>query len=132
MLFRSKEKGFANQKLIEEKANKIHPDIIYRLHKPQFGCYKMPIGQLIHPNKWNPSNPHALAVPQSMLQGWLRDKHNIHICICVDDLNWNYQLYDCSSDGRMEDDNTLSASWAGYVTYEDALEAGLLRTLSLI
>ena len=63
---------------------------------------------------------------------WLREKHNIHIMIGVDDLDWWYQLYNCSEDGRMEDSNHIYGSVACKKSYEEALNDGILEALKLI
>jgi hypothetical protein len=67
------------------------------------------------------------APSQSLVQKWFREKHGLHISIGVDDLNWNYQILDCSIEGRRSYDNSKTCSIAGYWTYEEALEVGLLH-----
>lgn len=63
---------------------------------------------------------------------WLREVHNIHVMIGVDDLGWWYQLYDCSEDGRMEETNNFSGSVACQKSYEEALNNGIFDALKLI
>lgn len=63
---------------------------------------------------------------------WLREVHNIHVMIGVDDLDWWYQLYDCSEDGRMEETNHFSGSVACQKSYEEALNNGIFDALQLI
>lgn len=66
------------------------------------------------------------------VQKWLREVHNIHVMIGVDDLDWWYQLYDCSEDGRMEETNHFSGSVACQKSYEEALNNGIFDALKLI
>jgi len=77
------------------------------------------------------NNKTTLACPtQNLLQRWLREKHNIHIALNNDDLNWNYQLFDLTQCN--EEYNHLTGSFAGYKSYEEALEEGLYQALTLI
>lgn len=61
---------------------------------------------------------------QSLLQKWLREKHNVHIWVFPLSLN-NYQ-YNYFKDGGY----TFGVS--GHTTYEEALEIGLRQGLTLI
>jgi len=80
-------------------------------------------------NSWNGS---LFAPTQSLLQKWLREKHNTHITIedhtFVDIVNegsgWKFyvEVYGCTEIGRGK----------LYNSYEDALEFGLLEALKLI
>lgn len=72
------------------------------------------------------------ATTQTSLKKHLRDNYNIHVSIDIDDLDWNYQLIDCSYEGRSKDFNHLSISMGGYKSYEDALENGLQLAITLI
>lgn len=72
------------------------------------------------------------ATTQTSLQKHIRDNYNIHISIDIDDLDWNYQLIDCSYEGRKKDFNHLSVSMGGFNSYEDALEDGLQLAITLI
>lgn len=60
------------------------------------------------------------------VQKRLREGHNIHIIIGVDDLDWWYQL--CSADGI----GAITDSHAGFKCYEEALNEGILKALKLI
>lgn len=66
------------------------------------------------------------------LQSWLREKHHIHIMIGVDDLDWWWQLYDSSANGRLKEYNHITESYAGNKTYYKALEAGLVKALEIL
>ena len=62
----------------------------------------------------------AISIPsQCQLQKWLREKHNIHICIWHNDLTEKYRV-DNSDDDKE------------YKTYEEALETALYEALNLI
>lgn len=69
----------------------------------------------------------ALAPTQSLLQKWLREKHNLHITIAYGDLSNKYMGDIMSQDGKM-----LVGIECIYDTYEEALEAGLQEALKLI
>ena len=74
------------------------------------------------------------------MQCWLRDEHNLHVCIhpefyttginyCVQVLCYAPELEDCENHDKctfMHGDN------GEYPTYEDALEFGLELALNLI
>jgi len=80
---------------------------------------------------------------QSLLQRWLREVHEIKLCIhytCIDDSEYAY-IWDITTNcekGRKKDswdfnekkDSFSIMSW--WDTYEQALEAGLLKALKMI
>lgn len=69
---------------------------------------------------------------QSSLQKWLREKHYLHVMIGVDDLDWWWQLYDSSANGRLKEYNQITESYAGKKTYEEAMEEGLFKALEIL
>lgn len=61
------------------------------------------------------------APTQSLLQKWLREVHNIKLCISWTETdNWLYEI------------NHKQEGISGYNTYEEALEKGLFQALKLI
>lgn len=78
------------------------------------------------------NNYYYSAPTQSLLQKWIRENHNIHICadlhvstpkhwyVRIDDMNTNDYLY------HSEDRNVF------FNSYEEALEIGLQESLKLI
>lgn len=50
----------------------------------------------------NKDHKEYAAPTKTELQAWLREKHHIHIMIGVDDLDWWWQLYDSSANGRLK------------------------------
>lgn len=64
---------------------------------------------------------------QSLLQKWLREEHNLHICIAYGDLSNKYMGDIMSRDGKMLVDIECI-----HKTYEEALEEGLQEALKLI
>tara|TARA_R110002153_G_scaffold13130_5_gene49083 strand:+ start:1510 stop:1917 length:408 start_codon:yes stop_codon:yes gene_type:complete len=84
----------------------------------------------INTNYWNISAP-----TQSLLQRWLREKHNIHIPV-----NWVYKKsYDTDVDWYYNvkgigliSNNLIDLDETKFNTYEDALEKGLQEALKLI
>ena len=60
----------------------------------------------------------------------LRDRFHIHIVLNKDDMGWNYMLYDLLR--YKEEFNHMTESFAGYKTFEDAEEAGILNAMFII
>ena len=78
----------------------------FNLQMPRWeGCYSCPTHQ--------------------MAMKWLREVHGIFIAINNDDLDFNWQCYDLINRGSTLDPKILSESYAGYKTYEKAVEAAL-------
>jgi hypothetical protein len=82
---------------------------------------------------------------QSEVQKWLRDTHGKHVQITAeyfeDGINWLWQVlwpeeivYDMGGVGSIDynDGTGMYGDNAEYDTYEEALEAGILKALSLI
>lgn len=89
----------------------------------------------LYPKEYNFTYRDKTKISRSTLyeaQKWLREVHNIHVMIGVDDLDWRYQLYDCSEDGRMEETNHFSGSVACQKSYEESLNNGIFDALQLI
>lgn len=67
------------------------------------------------------------APPQSLLQKWLREVHNIHIELQFDTISYGYRIFDPFKS------NDYFTEWKyDKWTYELALEAGLKQALLLI
>lgn len=76
------------------------------------------------PSKYPAEKYLYLAPTQSLLQKWLREKHNIHINPRCQSGKYLYTYVK---------ETKKSFIWGGsYNTYEEALEAGLLEALKLI
>ena len=71
----------------------------------------------------------VLKVTHQKAMKWLREVHGIFIAINNDDLDFNWQCYDLINRGSTLDPNILSESYAGYKTYEKAVEAALKYSL---
>lgn len=72
-----------------------------------------------------------LAPTQSLLQRWLRDKHNINLsCYPID--NVSHEWYCEIDDLWLSSNLSESVITKYYNSYEDALEAGLQEALNLI
>lgn len=69
------------------------------------------------------------APTHQMAMKWLREMHGIFIAINNDDLDFNWQCYDLINRGSTLDPKILSESYAGYKTYEDAIEEALKYVL---
>jgi hypothetical protein len=65
------------------------------------------------------------APTHQMAMKWLREVYGIFIAINNDDLDFNWQCYDLINRGSTLDPKILSESYAGYKTYEEAVEAAL-------
>ena len=69
---------------------------------------------------------------QSILQRWLREKHNIHIRLEIyDDDTWSAQSVYNESEYEWDDENAPYEA-EGCKSYEEALEVGLQEALKLI
>ena len=66
-----------------------------------------------------------LAPTQSLLQKWLREEHNIHIAIVVNNIDTKTYEYDIATYG-------VEKVKGGFTSYEIALEKGLQKALTLI
>lgn len=73
-------------------------------------------------HRWYKDDPLIQSAPtQSLLQKWLREVHNIKLCISWTETdNWLYEI------------NHKQEGISGYNTYEEALEKGLFQALKLI
>ena len=69
------------------------------------------------------------APTQSLLQKWLRENHGIHINIDFG-LQWGYQLIPVGWYGEKFSENFIDGK--DWLSYEQALENGLLQALKLI
>jgi hypothetical protein len=84
---------------------------------------------------WNPlcfdlfGRQYFMAPTHQMAMKWLREKYGIFIAINNDDLDFNWQCYDLINRGSTLDPKILSESYAGYKTYEEAVEAALKYAL---
>ncbi len=79
-------------------------------------------------NRFEPEGIDTYLVPtQTTLQTWLRKVHKYNIfCTLNYDDNWIYQICEFSHG------NKTTMSFDSFSTYEEALEAGLLKVLTLI
>ena len=85
----------------------------------------------------NPNNEYAFYRPENSYpcpthqkaMKWLREVHGIFIAINNDDLDFNWQCYDLINRDGTLDPKILSESYAGYKTYEQAVEAALKYAL---
>jgi hypothetical protein len=69
------------------------------------------------------------APTHQMAMKWLREVYGIFIAINNDDLDFNWQCYDLINRGSTLDPKILSESYAGYKTYEKAIEVALKYVL---
>jgi hypothetical protein len=76
---------------------------------------------------WNNNGKESKSAPtQSLLQKWLREKHDIHIMICPKQLPDNSIVYYIYKNKTKRNFNGL------FDTYEEALETALQEELKLI
>lgn len=70
---------------------------------------------------------------QSIAAKWLREKHNLHICIYNNASGYGYEITKADNGTHISNDMNDGPNDGGlWDTYEGALEAGLLETLKLI
>ena len=78
-------------------------------------------------------NNHGIYLSAPTLQmamKWLREVHGLFISIGNDDLDYNWQIIDVKNRTDNLDPTCLTESYAGYVTYEDAIEAAIKYCLT--
>lgn len=63
---------------------------------------------------------------QQMVLAWLREEHNLHIIICIDDLDWSYQIVNFKNKLDVQYIKDL----AGFNSYENAADAAILECLT--
>lgn len=68
----------------------------------------------------------ALAPTQSLLQKWLREKHNINVLIEFDSISYGYRLI------YVDERYTDKVVFEMWDSYEEALEIGLQEALKLV
>lgn len=66
------------------------------------------------------------APTHQMVMAWLREVHNLHIIICVDDLDWSYQIVDFKNKLDVQYIKDL----AGFNSFENAADAAILECLT--
>lgn len=79
---------------------------------------------------WNdPKYIDIVSAPtQSLLQRWLREVHQIHIFVYMDEILWDTFRFNILMDQNMVYNERLKV----FDTYEEALENGLYESLKLI
>lgn len=118
---------FETAKLAKEKGFNIPSNFYYgalgKLHKS-----RQKLGQ----KSLKGSLDSCLTTTQSLIQKWLREKHNIHVipiwCIDV----YSCELYDMRESIKGCQKNVFGVQWKDNCTYEEALEKGLYQALKLI
>jgi len=123
---------FETAKLAKEKGFDEVTDINY------YEDYNYKLESNFNGLKHSDGNNYFISAPtQSLLQKWLRDKHNIHIQ-CEVRVTYGeykksfvnlYQMNVFTISGDMKNHTTFTGN---YNTYEEALEAGLVEALKLI
>lgn len=93
-------------------------------HDNQFHIFKNGIGKCKNDEEDSISAP-----TQALLQKWLRKKHGIHINIDFG-LQWGFQLIPIGWSGEPFSENFIDGK--NWLSYEEALENGLLTALQLL
>lgn len=76
-------------------------------------------------NKYGKTDTYITRPTQSLLQKWLREKHNIHMYVIPNEDYTKYKVYVYQNSYR-------TVEYKYYNTYEQALEKGLEQGLKLI
>ena len=83
-----------------------------------------------YPQNWNCASDDWYSRPtHQMAMKWLREEYGVFIAINNDDLDFNRQSYDFINIGSTSYPKILAESYAGYKTYEEAVEAACLYSL---
>lgn len=70
---------------------------------------------------------------QSLAQRWLRETKNLHIEIYRSAVGYGYAIVKADNGTWQEDDDSRGTNDGGlWDTYEEALEAGIIKALSLL
>lgn len=124
--------GYKLAKLAKEKGFDL--ECIYRYQPREFGKKGVtPLRSAMGGVKydWNHFcySDYASAPTQSLLQKWLRKKHNLHVNPSYNHLdnNGSYMVWFFD-----QNKNHSDVWYDGYSSYEQALENGLIRALNMI
>ncbi len=125
---------FETAKLAKEKGFNNITTHAYNL-KGELGNYYDVVGELPFDDDLTDNIDYdrlRFAAPnQSVLQKWLREKHNFHIEISLghdeNEIWYDFHIYKIE---KTLNHDILSASESGLNSYEEALEIGLLEILS--
>lgn len=77
--------------------------------------------------KWSKKSEKTLSIPtQQMAMRWLREIHGLFIDIGIDDLEWNFAIYNIKDrDENLDPIMLTPGSYAGYRTYDIVIEAAI-------
>jgi predicted transcriptional regulator len=117
----AKEKGFNDCKVVELENGR-------NFNMTRCCSYSNDDKSAKHRKFYSQNNPHYLAPTQSLLQKWLREKHDIHTAATGQNIGGNVWVY-------TQHKNVFtpsSYSKDSFKTYEEALEIGLQEALKLI
>lgn len=120
---------YSTAKLAKEKGFNIRTHYVWINRPGEPKCRKVDITLDLLDNEYN-------APTQSLLQRWLREKHNCFVEVrwyceqgqMPDDLNWGFYV----DYYGIPYTNAPDASGSNFNSYEEALEAGLQEALKLI
>jgi hypothetical protein len=121
--------SFETAKLAKEKGFNIPVHAMYIKKRNNPLNYPEPEESMYN---WN-SRAGYSAPTQSLLQKWLREEHNIHIQLHYDCKYkyWEFRNF-ILNEYIDKEHNKVYFEYFGYNTYEEALEAGLSKALSII
>ena len=117
--------SFEVAKLLKENGFDVSCRVFYK--DSQAGLYEFKNAPKAYKDKL--FEPCFLAPSLYMAMKWLREVYGIFIAINNNDLDFNWQCYDLINRGSTLDPKILSESYAGYKTYEEAVEAALKYSL---
>ena len=127
---------FKTAKLAKEKGFNIPTFNVYNVNGKLFE-FEVPVNgsfkdslledhEIVY-DDWNNNNKESCSTPtQSLLQRWLREKHNIHIWIT------RFLISETEYTFNIENYEGLRQDHTEYKSYEQALEVGLYEALQLI
>lgn len=117
--------GFELAKLSKEKKFEQYTGLFYE------NSSKINNAILARPNSYFGSDYRIIKCSQNLLQRWLREVHNIHICIDISiNSKWFYNIYNLKDKRNCEFKESVNKF--EFNTYEQALEQGLIEALKLI
>ena len=112
-------------KLLKEKGFDENTSMVYMPYGDLCKCNRYDSIRNSNYNDITKNYFECTAPTHQMAIAWLREVHGIFIAINNDDLDFNWQCYDLINRESTLDPKILSESYAGYKTYEEAVEAAL-------
>ena len=119
-------------KVLKEKGFKEDVSVFYELVCEE-GSYEYELFESYDAQNYNASVYSFSAPTQYIVQKWLRETKNLQIEIYRSAVGYGYAIVKSDNGTWQEDDDSRGTNDGGlWDTYEEALEAGIIKALSLL